>query len=161
VGYPTLNTIDDWDDASLFAFVGCQASLLQLEHGFSRLNDVERAMFCFYRLEAEVNNGGFGQWIYSICPQSAAETLRVLQLIGATEMASFVSDVLLLMGDTTRLLSQEEWIDHYMALPDEVHERFDPLSIPFLKLEEHFLELTYAYTRAHWQNVQAPGDPLQ
>jgi hypothetical protein len=160
VGYPTPDTVADWDDASLFAFVGCQASLLELKDGFEALNEVERAMCCLYLLEAEVNNGGCGQWIYSLCPHSAAETPIVLRVIGATEMASFVTDALQSMGDVTRLKSKEEWIDHYLALPDDVHDHLETLTRPFLALESRFLESAYAYARAHWASVRTPDERI-
>ncbi len=153
--YPTPDSVEDWDDASLFAAVGCASGLRYHEDGFESLNDVERALCCLYMLEADVNNGGFGQWIHHLCPQSAAETPRVLREIGATEMASFVADALESLGEVTRLQTKEEWAEHYLfGLPDEVHEGLEKLTPRFLELEDHFLELAYAYTRANWQRVR-------
>jgi hypothetical protein len=75
-------------------------------------------------------------------------------MIGATEMASFVADVLLVMGDPTQFKSKEEWIDHYLALPNETHEHLETLTRPFLDLEDRFLKLVYAYTRRNWESVR-------
>lgn len=152
--YPTPETAEDWDDASLFAAVGCASTLRHLSDGFEGLNDAERSLCCLYLLEAEVNNGGFGQWIDSLCPHSAAETPRVLQKIGAPEMASFVAEALQPMGDSTRFQSKEEWMEHYLSLPDEVHEHLETLTRPFLELEDHFLKQAYAYARANWEAVR-------
>ena len=152
--YPTPDTARDWDDASLFAAAGCASALRYGKVGFENLNDVERSLCCLYLLEAEVNNGGFGQWIWNVCPNSATATPVVLRMIGAIEMASFIADVLLLMGDVKPLKSKEEWIEHYHALPDEVHDHMETLTRPFLELEEPFLELAYSYTRANWEAVQ-------
>lgn len=152
--YPTPDNAEDWDDASLFTAAGCASALRYHRDGFKNLNDAERSLYCLYLLEAEVNNGGFGQWIDSLCPHSAAETPRVLRKIGATEMASFVSDALLPLGDLTRFQTKDEWVEHYLSLPEEVHERLETLSRPFLELENSFLELAYAYTRANWEGVR-------
>lgn len=152
--YPTPDTAEDWDDVSLFAAAGFASALRYHQDGFENLNDIERSLCCLYLLEADVNNGGFGQWIQCLCPRSAAETPRVLRSIGATDMASFVADALRLMGDFTQLRTKEEWAEHYLSLPDEVHEHLETLTRPFLELEDDFLELAYAYTRANWEGVR-------
>lgn len=145
--YPTPDTVAEWDDASLFAAAGCQSALRYHEGGFETLNVAERSLCCLYLLEAEVNNGGFGQWIWNLCPRAAAETPLVLQAIGATEMASFVANTLQQFGNLTRFRSKDEWLDHYLSCPEDVHEHLETLTRPFL-------ELAYAYTRANWQSVR-------
>jgi hypothetical protein len=152
--YPTPDTVNDWDDASLFTAAGCASALRYHKDGFKTLNDAERSFYCLYLLEADVNNGGFGQWIDCLCPRSAPETPRVLRKIGATEMASFVADALRSMGDLTQFRTKEEWADHYFSLPDEVHEHLETLTRPFLELEDRFLELAYNYTRENWEGVR-------
>ena len=154
VDYPTADTVAGWDDASLFAAAGCEAALRYGESGFEALNDAERSLCCLYLLEAEVNNGGFGQWIWSLCPRAAAETPLVLQRIGAAGMASFVTHALLPFGDLTRFRSKDEWLDHYLSCPDDLHEDLEALTRPFLELEDPFLESAYAYARANWQAVR-------
>lgn len=152
--YPTPDTVYDWDDASLFAAAGSESALRYHRDGFEALNNVERSLCCLYLLEAEVNNGGFGQWVDALCPGSAAETPNTLRQIGATEMAAFVADALLPLGDLTRFGSKEEWIDNYLSMPDEFHEHLETLTKPFLDLEGRFLALAYAFTRANWQAVR-------
>lgn len=154
VDYPTADTVAEWDDASLFSAAGCESVLRYLKEGFETLNDAERSLCCLYLLEAEVNNGGFGQWIWNVCPRAAIETPLVLQRIGATEMAAFVTRALQPFGDLTRFPSNDEWLEHYLSCPDEVHEHLETLTRPFLELEDSFLELAYAYARAHWKSVR-------
>lgn len=115
---------------------------------------MERSLCCLYLLEAQVNNGGFGQWIWNLCPQAAAETPLVLQAIGAHDMASFVASSLRKFGYSTRTGSIDEWLSHYESCPDEVHEHLETLTRPFLDLEDSFLKLAYAYTRANWERVR-------
>ena len=153
--YPTADTVADWDDASLFSAAGSAAALRYHEGGFETLNEAERALSCLYLLEAEVNNGGFGQWIWSVCPTVAAETPVVLHKIGASEMAEFVTRVLLPFGELTRFKSQDEWYEHYLSCADDFPVPLETLTPPFLELEDRFLELAYKYTRAHWVSVRA------
>ena len=158
--YPTPSTVAEWDDASLFAAAGSESALRYGTDGFEALNDVERSLALLYLLEAEVNNGGFGQWIWSVCPRGAAETPLVLQMIGATDMAAFVSNALLPFGDLTQYATKEEWLDNYLAFADatgyadDLPVPLESLTKPFLELEDSFLLLAYAYTRKHWKNVR-------
>jgi hypothetical protein len=99
--FPTPDTVSDWDDPSLFVATGCESALRYYRDGFESLNDAERSLCCLYLLEADVNNGGFGQWIDDLCPQTAAATPRILREIGATEMALFIAEALLPLGDTS------------------------------------------------------------
>jgi hypothetical protein len=92
--FPNPGTISGWGDQGLFVATGCESALRYHRDGFEALNDAERFLCCLYLLESEVNNGGFGQWIYSLCPRSAAETPRILREIGATQLATFVTDAL-------------------------------------------------------------------
>jgi hypothetical protein len=154
VEFPTLDTVGEWDDASLFAAAGCASALRYDEDGFETLNDAERSLCCLYLLETEVNNGGFGQWIWNVCPRAAAETPLVLQAIGATEMASFVANTLLQFGDPTRFRSKDEWLNHYLSCPEDVHEHLETLTPAFLVLEDEFLKLAYAFARANWNSVR-------
>jgi hypothetical protein len=152
---PTPGTISRWDDQSLFAALGCESALRYHRDGFESLNEAERSLCCFYLLESDVNNGGFGQWIDSLCPRSAAETPRILREIGAMEMATLVTAALQQLGDATGMRSRDEWGKHYLSMPDNVHEHWETLSPQFLQLEGRFLELAYRYARDHWKDVRA------
>jgi hypothetical protein len=153
--FPTPGTISGWDDQGLFVATGCESALRYHRDGFETLNDAERSLCCLYLLEAEVNNGGFGQWIYSLCPHAAAETPRILREIGATQMAAFVTDALQPLGDTTGIRSKDEWVEHYHSMPDNVHDHWETLSQQFLQLENRFLEGAHHYARDHWKDVRA------
>lgn len=152
--FPTPDTISEWDEQGLFVATGCESALRHHRDGFETLNAAERSLCCLYLLEAEFNNGGCGQWIDSLCPRSAAETPRILEKIGATEMASFVADALLPLGDTTGIHSKDEWVEHYLAMPDKVHEHWETLTGQFLELEDRFLELAYSYARVNWEGLR-------
>lgn len=156
VDYPTPDDVDRWDDASLNAAAGCEAALRYGKLGWDALNDAERVLCCCFLLESEVNNGGFGQWIWNVCPQSAAETPRALRAIGAEEMAAFVGQVLSEYGDPAQFRSRDEWLDYYQSRPDEVHEHLETLTRPYQELEGAFLRAAYAFARTNWHRVRNP-----
>jgi hypothetical protein len=69
-------------------------------------------------------------------------------------MASFVADALLPLGDTTGINSKGEWVEHYLSMPDNVHEHWETLTPQFLELEDWFLDLAYSNARANWEGVR-------
>jgi hypothetical protein len=152
--FPTADTISEWDDPSLFVATGCEAAIRYHRDGFQSLNQVERTLCCLYLLESEVNNGGFGQWICCLCPQAAAESPGIVLEIGATQLAALLTDALQHLGDTTRIRSKDEWVEHYLSMPDQVHEQWESLTHEFLKLEDRFLQLAHRYARDHWRDVR-------
>jgi len=152
--FPTAETIAEWDNQGLYSATGCESALRYHRDGFATLNEAERSLCCLYLLESDVNNGGLGQWIYSLCPQSAADTPRILHEIGATEMASFVAKALVPLGDTSGICSKDEWVEHYLSMPDNVHEHWEAITVQFQQLEDRFLELAYNYARDHWSDVR-------
>ena len=153
--FPTLGTISGWDDQGLFVATGCESAIRYHRDGFETLNDAERYLCCLYLLQSEVNNGGFGQWVDSLCSRSAAETPRILREIGAAKMATFVTEALQPLGDTTGIHSRDEWVRHYLSMPENVHEHWETLTQQFLQLEDRFLEVAYIYARHHWKEVRA------
>ncbi|MDP6721167.1 MAG: DUF4375 domain-containing protein [Pirellulaceae bacterium] len=157
--FPTPDTISEWDDQGLYVATGCESTLRYHKSGFETLNDPERSLCCLYLLESAVNNGGFGHWIESLCPRSAAETQRTLRKIGATKMASLTADALRPLGDTTAIDSRDEWVEHYLSMPDNIHEHWETLTRPFLELEDQFLDLAYRYARVNWERVRPSGNP--
>lgn len=152
--YPTPENVDDWDDASLLATIGFESAIRYRKQGFEALNPTERVVCCFCLLESEINNGGVGQWISNLCPQSAIETLRALKEIGATEMAAFLTEVLRSLGDPAAIPSQSTWVLQYMSMPDTVHEKWETLTPQYLALECGFLKMAYGYAREHWKNAR-------
>ncbi len=153
--FPSPDTISEWDDQGLYVATGCESALRYRRDGFQTLNDAEGTLCCFYLLESDFNNGGAGQWVDALCPLSAVETPRALRRIGATEMASFAEYVLGPLGDPTEIPSKEAWVEHYLSMPDHVHEHWETLTPQYCKLEDRFLGLAYTYALANWNRVRA------
>ena len=75
--------------------------------------------------------------------------------IDADEMAKFVTNALLPMGDINSIRSKDAWAAHYLAIPDTVHEQWETQTAAYLDLEPKFLTLAYAYARRTWHHVRA------
>ncbi len=152
--YPTPETVDQWDDASVFAAAGFHAVSRYDELGFEALSEIERVLCCLFLFDNEANNGGFGQWLWGVCPRALAGTPAALQTVGAAEMARFVQSVLGQFDDMSSFQSLEDWQPHFESLPDDLHRDLEMLSVRFLELETRFLDSAYAYAREHWQEVR-------
>lgn len=152
--YPTPETVHDWDSPSLFTITGSQADDRARLHGFDSLNDAERVLACLLCFDVDVNNGGFGMWLEDTHPQRLLATVPALDAVGATPMARFVEDVLAKLDGLTQCNTIDEWQQYYASLPDSFHEDLEALSIQFADLEAVFLEATYTFARAHWQEVR-------
>ena len=156
--FPNAANISNWDDQGLYVATGCEAAIRHHNDGFETLNDAEQFLCCFYLLESDVNNGGVGHWIESLCPLSAAQTPLALRQIGANEMSIFTENALEPLGDVTQIGSRVAWVDHYLAMPDAIHEHWETLTPMYCRLEDGFLELAYAYGRANWSRVRGPKE---
>ena len=152
--YPTPETVDDWDDASLLSVVGLEATERQQRHGIESLNDSERVLCCLGDFEGDVNNGGFGMWLADRRPSVLLATVAALDTIGATDMASFVRSVLAKLGDIGKFATLDDWQAHFESLPDEYHEGLETLSGRYVELEAAYLALAYRYARGHWHQVR-------
>lgn len=152
--YPTSESIEEWDDASLLAATGCVSSIRYHEYGFDALNPTERFLCCFNLLESCVNNGGVGHWIESLCPKSATATPPALVMIGSEVMADFTRYALRPMQNTSSVSTKDAWVEQYHSLPDHVHEHWETLSRRYCELEGKFLASAYLYTRSSWQLVR-------
>jgi hypothetical protein len=58
--------------------------------GFDGLNEQEQAIYTIWWLEAEVNNGGFHQYLYNSASDDASIALKSLKSIGATKTANLL-----------------------------------------------------------------------
>ena len=152
--FPTIDNIHEWDNASLFAMTGMQAALREGQGGFESLNDAESVMCCLFVFDGDVNNGGFGKWLYDLSPRTLEATLPSLRSVGAVEMAKFVEEIIAPFGDLNRFTDREAWREYFSSLPDAFHEQLETRSSRFVELEKDFLECAYVYARAHWKNVR-------
>jgi hypothetical protein len=105
-----------------------------------------RAGYALVLLDSEVHNGGFYQWFTNSSGRLAKETLKYLQMIGATEVAQVVEEALRLNErlETKYTAYKERW-KSAAAEPEpgfwpDVEANFEPefdrLSNDFFSLDE-------------------------
>jgi hypothetical protein len=157
--YPGVNALEKYDDASLFVEVSQCAAERCSQDGFDSLNESEKVLHSLYEFDAEVNNGGFGQWLSCACPNTIIGTLTALKTVGASEMADFVYEICLKLDNLNSSMSLERWNTYLESLPDSFHESLEPLSLRFGELEPEFLRFVYIYTRKHWRAIRPPERP--
>lgn len=155
--YPGAETLEKWDDASLFSELSRCARDRCNRDGFASLNEAERVLHCLFLFDAEVCNGGFGQWLYCACPNTISGTLTALMIVGASEMADFVNEICAKAGNIDCSLSLEQWNAHLSSLPDSFHKSLEQSSIGFVEREPEFLCCVYVYARQHLRAVRPPS----
>lgn len=66
--------------------------------GFDGLSEPDRVLATLWRLEADVNNGGFDQYFFNSSGDQAFFAERALRLIGANRMADIVAKAVAVFG---------------------------------------------------------------
>jgi hypothetical protein len=84
-----------------------------------RINALERTLLLVAELEADVNNGGFSQYLFNKGRRRAGDALRALEAIGARRTAGMLREAL-----TPR--ATEETLS---ALDDRFYDRYDDLAV--------------------------------
>ena len=150
----------DWPDANLYGTVALWALDRHAESGIEALNDVERTVAALFLFHNEVNNGGFGQWLYQTPCDLLAATRASLERIGARRMSAFVAPIIEQSGGDT-LFRESTREAHLDSLPDRFHEALERKSIGYGQLEDEFLAHVYRYVRENWKRVRraSPSGP--
>lgn len=151
---PTPETITDWDDASLFTVLGCSAATRASHSGFISLNESERVLCCVYDLVSEVNNGGFGQWLFHCNPEVIAHTGWACQRISAYLMYQLIEVVLGQLDHPMTSMSINAWHNYLHELPQEKHVAFETYSTPYASAECELLDRSYEFARQYWFDVR-------
>jgi hypothetical protein len=153
VELPTRQTIDEWDDASLFAVCGYHA-VARARQSFSTLNESERILSCLWLLDNQVNNGGVGQWLSECPPQVLGQTVWACERVGAEGAARLVGEIMALVDDPGHF-TDDEWAEYVQSLPEALHDRFENCMSAFVRIEPELLQCAYAFARARWSEVRA------
>ncbi len=151
---PTPETVDAWDDASLFAATGSGAASRAQRSGFDSLNEAERVLCCAFELDNEVNNGGFGQWLFNCDPRMIGHTGWACQRIGADSTVRLIEAVLAPLQNPLTFKDIDAWRDYLGGLPEEKHDAFEAHSTPFASVEPELLARSYDFARHRWADVR-------
>ena len=107
------------------------ARLAAAGHDLSKLDDDDRDVVVLFRLEADVNNGGFMQFLCNWGDDTVQRSLRVLEALGASRMQAIVREmrgILDRLEDDSRIT--QLW-DLYGAMTAEEHARMGELDRAF------------------------------
>lgn len=114
------------------------------------LSEAERVFVCIWQLEAEVNNGGFGQYYTNSAGDLAAEAPGALDAIGARRTAGIVRAAnAILPTDALRDRGARE--DAIAALSKDA---FEDLDNRFLAYEDNLSSLLFAFVQAHRSEIR-------
>jgi hypothetical protein len=152
--HPTVETVNEWDDGSLFATLGYVSVMRSMHHGFDSLNGPERILCCLFLLENEVMNGGFGQWLANCHPQVIGYSVQACEDAGADLAARLVREVLEPLDNSLSFAGSEPWLDYLHGLPEGHHNRFETYIHPFVEIEPDLLKHAYQFGRSHWPEVR-------
>lgn len=107
----------------------------------------QRELAALWRLEVDVNNGAYLQFLCNWGRESYVYASSALKKIGATRMAEIV--------DTCQSLIDEHWADKPLdfiemreSLPEDVTRRIDDLSYEFMDYPDNIEELGLHYYKA-------------
>jgi hypothetical protein len=119
---------------------------------FDALSEPQKVFRAVWELEAEVNNGGFLQYLENSSGQLAAHAANALRAIGANVMADVVAGALHVAGAGASSPDEGVRAAAVAALPPDRRETLDELDRAFLGYPENLTVLLYAYVALH------PGD---
>ena len=113
-----------------------------------RFSNAEKTIYIVYQLEAEVNNGGFDQFLFNSSGDFANETAAALRSIGAEQAAAICDRAFLAFGhpipeDRTE---REAFLDD---APDEIDDILSQCDSDFYAYPDNLLNLCYDFIMAH------------
>lgn len=120
-----------------------------LEAGIDQLNQHEIIVFSVWRLEAEVNNGGFRQFFWNSSGDLAEETVDSLMKLGAPETASIVQAAIANFGDHGVPKDRERRQVVLEELEQAGRLKLDSLDSEFYTYPDNLELLMYTYAQSN------------
>ena len=111
------------------------------------MTESDRIPFAVFWLIAEVNNGGFEQYLYNGTGAIAPDTKIQLEKIGATYTAGLLAKALSFFPDSTPAADDTTRRSQLEALTLEQHEALSVLDDCFYASEEDINALAVQYLR--------------
>jgi hypothetical protein len=142
--------VDDTERALFAAWDQIRAR--ELELGRDGLAHADRVFVAIWDLEAQVNDGGFHQWLFNSTGDRAVETVAALREVGASDAAALCERVFALLPagrpSPDHGARQQQLEDAGDDFEDACSELDDELS----DLEDDLRDRLYSYLRAHPAN---------
>lgn len=125
--------------------------------GFGALTEPEKVVFCLDKLEQEVNNGGFEQYLRNSSGDNAAVTPSALRALGAPQVASIVEKALGLFPNHRPPQDRTEREVQIDSWGSEERDALAQLDQAFLAYPEPLAQLERAYVRKHDELFRVPS----
>ena len=119
---------------------------------YDALSEPQKVFRVIWELEAEINNGGFLQYLENSSGQLAAHAADALRTIGANVMADVVAGALHVAGADASSSDDGLRAARVAALPQDRRDSLEELDRAFLGYPENLTVLLHAYVASH------PGD---
>lgn len=122
--------------------------------GFGNLRRAEQVFVSIWMLEAEVNNGGFSQYMFNSAGDQGEFVLEALREVGAGPVAETCEQFYVMLPGGRPARTQDERQAQLDSAADiigevEFEERCGVLEQRFYALEEDLRSLVVAYVRAN------------
>jgi hypothetical protein len=141
-----LFKLSEWNDRRL-----CDADF------FHELTEPEQTFHLVWRLEAEVNNGGFEQFFFNSVGAFTPHAAAAFRRIGANESADLIDAAVAIVGEDTAWADTEARQDHVNALNEAALEKLNELDSAFYEYPDGDLaERLYPYVHANKAKIGVP-----
>jgi len=141
------------EDDAILCSVCDRVSARAEEVGFENLTRPEQVFDAIWWLEAEVNNGGFDQYMFNSAGDRCELVLDALAEVGAHATAEICREMYAMMPDgrpsTDRFTRQDQLELAHSTMGEEFGERCTALDHRFYDTEDDLRTLMVAYVHAN------------
>lgn len=113
--------------------------------GFASLTEKEQATYTIWKLEAEINNGGFHQYFWNSAGDHAAIALKSLNNIGANKTASLLQKAIDIAFNGKLPESRLDRQNQLEIDEDSKMDRLGELDSEFFEYSENFYKMLDDY----------------
>jgi len=139
-------------ESFLFSIVD-EVQRKQRDSGFSGLTPREQVFYLVWALEAEVNNGGFDQFLLNSAGDYTSESVDALRQIGAIRMASLVQQAIEVFLPAAPSRSWSERQTQVLALTESQAACLQRLDNEFYTYPEDLSQLLASFMQEHDANA--------
>jgi len=124
--------------------------------GVNALSPPERVFLCVWNLEAEVNNGGFGQFYMNSAGDNALETPAALREIGATKAAAIAEEANNLFGPSGPPRDRDARAQALQRLGTAATDALNALDARFYEYPDNLEELLRQFVDRNREQFHEP-----
>lgn len=125
---------------------------------FDALTTPEQVFRAIWELEAEVNNGGFGQYYYNTSGDTAFCVVEALKAIGANNAAQLVERANAVFTDSKPPRDRDEREVQLDSMTPGQDEMLEDLSTEFFEYPDNLTELLYGFVTKNSVEISGAAD---